>query len=354
MFLCLNISSLGYDMRQLILFMASVTFFQALAIPSAQARDDAKLMDAFNAIVMVRGYNPDGGMAYGSGVVIAQDKVLTNCHIFRQTKQPWISRGEDSYPVVSVQADRYHDLCLVETNALPLKPIAIGISTDLKKGQEVIAIGHSSGSPAPLTSAGALKSLYPYEHGNVLRSSARFAMGASGSGLFDGDGRLIGINTFKSPGRSAYFYALPVEWLPALQQQPVETQFPIVGKAFWEEEDLQKPYFMQMAIPELKQDWSKLAEVSQRWVLAEPTSTEAWYELGRAREELGATTEAETAYSRAMSLDAYNTDALFRLGVIASKKGDKTEVHRINIALANMDKDLSDEFSKTVGCDTQC
>lgn len=311
-------------------------------------------MAAFNSIVMVRGYNPDGGMAYGSGVVIAQDKVLTNCHIFRQTKQPWISRGEDSYPVVSVQADRYHDLCLVETNSLPLQPIQIGISTDLKKGQQVIVIGHSGGSPAPLTSGGSLKSLYPYEQGNVLRTSARFAMGASGSGLFDEDGRLIGINTFKSPGRSAYFYALPVEWLPALQQQPVETQFPIVGKAFWEEEDLQKPFFMQMAIPELNRDWSKLAGVAERWVVAEPISTEAWYELGRAREELGANTEAELAYRRSIALDAYNTDALFRLGVIAFKKGDKTEMHRINIALANMDKDLSEEFSKTVGCDTQC
>ena len=346
-------------MRHSILFIAFSTFFlplffQGALLHAATPAEEEKLMASYNAIVMVRGYNPDGGMAYGSGVVVARDKVLTNCHIFRQTKLPWVSRGEESYPIVSVQADRYHDLCLVGTNALPLEPIQLGISTDLKKGQEVVAIGHSSGSPAPLTSGGSLKSLYPYEHGNVLRSTARFAMGASGSGLFDLDGRLIGINTFKSPGRNAYFYALPVEWLASIEKLPVETRFPIDGKAFWEEEDLQKPFFMQMAIPELKKDWDKLAEVAGRWVIAEPASTEAWYELGYANEQLEKQTEAETAYRRALLLDANNTDALFRLGVLVANKGDKSELHRINVALSTLDKDLSDEFVKAVGCDTQC
>jgi len=331
----------------------SALFSLIFALPT-YAYDRDSLMGSFSSIVMVRGYNPDGSLAYGSGVVVEQNKVMTNCHIFHQTKQPWVSRGEDTFAIVSVQADRYHDVCLLTVDSLPIKPVPIGKASDMKKGQEVIAIGHSSGTPAPLTSAGTLKSLYEYNNGKVIRTTARFAMGASGSGLFNGQGQLIGINTFKSPGRSAYFYALPVEWLAELQKQPVETKFPINGKAFWEEEDLQKPFFMQMAIPEIKQDWAKLSEVAERWTKAEPMSTEAWYELGRARENLDMKADAELAYRQSVALDAQNTDSLFRIGVLASEKGDKIEMHSINLALLDIDKELADEFSKIVGCATQC
>jgi len=348
---------MGYDMRRLTKLIALSGITACLLtsfIPTTYAYDREKLMDSFLSIVLIRGYNPDGSMAYGSGVIVANNKVMTNCHIFRQTKQPWISRGEDTYNISSIQADRYHDICLVTSDNLPFKPIALGKASDMKKGQEVIAIGHSSGTPAPLTSSGALKSIYPFNNGNVIRSTARFAMGASGSGLFNGEGKLIGINTFKSPGRSAYFYALPVEWLAELEKQPVETKFPIDGKAFWEEQDEQKPFFMQMAIPEIKQDWAKLAEVANNWTKAEPGSTEAWYELGHARESMGMKTEAEQAYRQSVVLDANNSDALYRLGILASEKGDKTEMHSINLSLLSLDKDLADEFSKAVGCPTQC
>ena len=56
-------------------------------IQNAYALDRAKLMDAFLSVVMIRGYNATGGLAYGSGVVVADNKVITNCHALRATKQ---------------------------------------------------------------------------------------------------------------------------------------------------------------------------------------------------------------------------------------------------------------------------
>lgn len=324
----------------------------SLGLPNvAMAFDRALLFDAFNSIVMVRGYNPDGSMAYGSGVVITKTTVLTNCHIFRNTKQPWVSRGEESYAITGVQADRYHDLCLLTTDPLPLTPAKIGSSTNLRKGQELVAIGHSSGSPAPINSVGTVKSAYPYEsNGYVVRTNARFAMGASGSGLYDGEGHLIGINTFKTPGRAAYFYALPVEWLDDLQKLTVETQFPINGKAFWEEDDDKKPYFMQMALPELNKDWTKLAAVATQWTKDEPNNTEAWYELGHAEENMGHLKEAESLYDKALAISAGNSDALFRLGVIANNRGDQAKVKEINMTLSQLDADIAQEFTDAVSC----
>lgn len=336
-------------MRHLLLLIALLS-----PLSSAYAYDKQKLLDAFFSIVMVRGYNNDGGLAYGSGVIVAPNKVMTSCHIFRQTGQPWVSRGEDTYSIVSVQADRWHDVCLVTTDNLPFKAVELGKGHALQKGQEVIAIGHSSGIPTPAISHGSVKSLYELGEGSIIRSTARFALGASGSGLFDGEGRLVGINTFKTIGRVAYYYAMPVEWLDTLEKYPVETKFPIVGKAFWEEEDAAKPFFLQVAVPELQEDWPKLAEVAERWAQAEPKNSEAWYEIGLAQEHMGRQPEAEQAYRKAVSFNTTNTDALFRIGVIAFEKGDQNEVHAIRLALLNINKDLAEEFGKTVGCGDQC
>ena len=195
-------------------FGALTIFF---ATGNAWALNKDQLMGSFLSVVMIRGYNEAGGLAFGSGVVVGENQVITNCHVLRRTKQPWVSQGEETYSVTSVKADHWHDLCLVTTfGTLPNKPAILGKSTDLKKGQEVIAIGHSNGVPAPLTSAGNVKSTYDLDQGKVILSSAQFRMGASGSGLFDTEGRLVGINTFKTSGRNSYYYALPIEWLNCL------------------------------------------------------------------------------------------------------------------------------------------
>lgn len=312
-------------------------------------------MNVFFSIVLVRGYDSAGALAYGSGVVIGENKVVTNCHVLRKTNSAWVSQAEDVYKIEAVNVDAKHDLCLLTTvDKLPLKPVELGTTTGLGKGDEVIAMGHSNGMPSPITSGGQLKSIYAYDGGNVIRTNARFSLGASGSPLFDSSGKLIGINTFKTPGRGAYFYAMPVEWVKALEQAPRQTTFPVSGSAFWELPDQEKPFFMQVALPHLNGDWATLESVSQRWLKAEPENAEAWYELGSAQEGLGHDEEAQRAYRTATSLNARHLEALFRLGVYASKRGDKEETHQVSVTLAKIDGEMADKFNKEVGCNAAC
>ncbi|WP_036303089.1 trypsin-like peptidase domain-containing protein [Methylotenera sp. L2L1] len=320
---------------------------------TASALDQAKVLKSLQSVVMIRGYNSSGGLAYGSGVVVAENKVITNCHIFRSTKAPWVTRGEDTYEIDSVQADRWHDLCLV-TAKLPFTPAPIGSSANIKRGQEVLSIGHSNGVLAPITSSGVIKTTYDFDGGKVIRSSAKFLMGASGSGIFDTEGTLLGINTFKTPGRPAYFYSLPIEWLANLQKLPVETTFPITGKAFWEEDDNNKPFFMQMAIPEINQDWPKLMQVATKWTETYPKDTEAWYELGVAQEKLNKLDDAKKSYLQSVAIDPTNTNALFRLGAIAQSTGDQVSMSKINSTIAKIDENLAKEFSEMLGCNIHC
>ena len=325
------------------------------AIQPAFAFDKTKLYAAYTSIVLIRGHNATGGLAYGSGVVVGKDKVLTNCHVFRSTKEPWISRGEDTYSINSVKADAWHDLCLVTTAPLPFTPAPIGKSTDLKRGQEIVAFGHSNGVPAPLTSSGSVKALFDSDEGKVIRSTAKFSMGASGSGLFDMEGNLVGINTFKTAGRAgSVHFALPIEWLEKLDKQTEVSTFPISGKALWEEDEDKKQFYMQVAVPESRADWPKLIQVAEKWTQAEPKNTEAWYQLGLGYENSLKLDIAENAYKQAINLDSSNFEALKRLGAIAKTRGDTAEMHRIQLALADINAEVAAEYSDMLGCDNAC
>jgi S1-C subfamily serine protease len=149
-------------------FLAFISLTASLYSTYVFALNHDQLMDSFLSVVMIRGYDEAGGLAYGSGVVVGKNQVVTNCHVIRKTKQPWVSQGEETYSVTAVRADRWHDLCLMTTFGMPHKPVALGKSTNLKKGQEVITIGHSNGVPAPLTSAGVVKSTYDLDQGKVI------------------------------------------------------------------------------------------------------------------------------------------------------------------------------------------
>jgi serine protease Do len=318
------------------------------------AFDDNKLLGSYFTIVMIRGNNDDGSMAFGSGVIIEDKKVLTNCHIFRQTKDMWISRGEDTFPINGIQVDASHDLCLLTSETLPFAPAKLGRSNEIKKGSEVLAIGHSSAAVAPVTSVGSVRARYAVDGGNIIKTNARFAMGASGSGLFDSEGFLIGINTFKTPGKEAYFYALPIEWAEHVKKMPITHDLRVEQTAFWEVDDAKKPFFMKVAMPEIEKNWKSLFNVADQWVKETPNNTEAWYELGLAEENLQQSTEAETSYRKALSLDPDNLDALFKLGLIASHKGNQPEVDAILASIEKLNTEVAQELSSMVHCPKEC
>ncbi len=332
-----------------------LSVFLVMLSTSTQAYNQQALMEAYFGVVMIRGYNEDGGMAYGSGVVIADHTVVTNCHVLRATRQPWVSRGEESYPITTVRADVWHDLCVVTSPTLPFKPVVRGNSYALMRGQEITAIGHSNGVPAPITSIGEIQGLYSMPSGNMIRSSAKFLMGASGSGLFDMEGRLVGINTFKTAGNGgSIHFALPVEWLETLEKMPASTEFPVRGKALWEEDEDKKPYYMRAAVPESRKDWANLEKISMLWTQQETANADAWFSLGLAEQSLKQFDAAASAYQKAVNLDAQFVEAWFRRGEVAQRLGDSKTVKDIESELQKIDPLLVSVYQNYLGCEKDC
>jgi serine protease Do len=307
--------------------------------------DQEKLIKAWASSVMVRGYTETGALAYGSGVIVGKDQVVTNCHVLRKTKSPWISHGNTSFSVTGVQADHWRDLCLLTVFNLNREPVPMGSCRNLKKGQEMFGIGHSNGAPVPLTTGGYIIASYKYEDENIILSSTKFRMGASGSGLYDVNGNLVGINTFKPTGYGAY-YSMPVEWIKPLMKKEIETKFPISGKALWEEKENKKPYFLQIAIPKMKENWSDLLKITKLWIKKDEKNTEAWYEYGFVNEKLKNQIVAIDAYNKSISLDSNNSDSLLGLALIMKKIGNLKKVKVIEKKLKEIDPNKAYELNK--------
>src|SRR5207344_1510656 len=157
---------------------------------------------------------------------------------------------------------------------LNLRPVELGSSRDLKVGDKVYAFGFSGGRTLTYR-AGEVSALFEYDDGMVIRTTAAFAGGASGGGLFDEQGRLVGILTFyRVAGETAYF-AVPVEWLKNVEQAPADTIKPIDGVPFWAASLERQPAFLRASALEADGRWQELIAFAHTWTQSDPQDRHA-------------------------------------------------------------------------------
>lgn len=326
----------------LILSMLSLTL-SVLAEPNPELTYHLKA-----SVVKVHVVTKNGGHGVGTGVVVAKDMVATNCHILSNTNGVNITKFGDSFTPVALKADWKHDLCILRFQYLDLKPVELGDSESLKYEQSMFSIGFPGGPPKPQITHGKIKALYPYDDSVVVRTDASFIMGASGSPVFDEQGRLIALNTFKSPGRGAYFYNIPVKWVKALLDAPEATNLQSDISPFWDAPPEARPYFMQVVLPYQQGNWAELEKISNEWVMKEPNTFEAHFYLGLAQANLGRDLAAEKSFKQVLALYPQHTGSLMGLGLIASRLGNTAEVRRMQAMLGAIDHDLEDEFNQAL------
>ena len=182
----------------------------------------------------------------------------------------------------------------------------------------------------------------------IVRTDASFVMGASGSPVFDADGKLIAISTFKSPGHGAYFYNLPVKWVKALIDAPETTSLKSDITPFWDASEEKRPYFMRVVVPYQNRHWDELKLVTDAWIKSEPSSPEALFYAGVAVENLGDFSLANQYFQRALALHPQHTATLIERGLMANRAGKTDEVEKTRLSLKEINPDLDDEFSEAL------
>ncbi|MFM9835082.1 MAG: trypsin-like peptidase domain-containing protein [Methylophilaceae bacterium] len=333
--------------------MRKITFLKIIFLSSlpllVHAEPNAELAYQLKAsIVKVHTATKSGGHGVGTGVVVGKDLVATNCHVIANSVGVKITKFDESFTPDAIKADWKHDLCILKFQFLELKPVELGDSENLKYEQEMFSIGFPGGAPKPQTTYGKIKALYPLDNGEIIRTDASFVMGSSGSPVFDNQGKLIAISTFKSPGHHAYFYNVPVKWVKALLDSPDISSLETNIAPFWDATPENKPFFMQVVLPYQNEKWDELNPIAEAWVNKEPLSAEAHFYLGVANEKLGKTQQAKSEFSTAIKLHPKHAATLFELSIMASKEGNQPELERLKVAIKGVDEDMLNTLNETL------
>lgn len=262
----------------------------------------------------------DGRKELGSGVLIAPQRLLTNCHVVRSARAIMASRGDESWMAHADTGDSYLDLCRLRLDGHPGTPPPLADPDGLQVGQNVFAAGYSGGTFS--VSQGRIKGLFtcPCGGGRVIQTSAGFDPGASGGGLFNTEGELIGILTFKSRRGGDFHFALPVGWMKELNALP-DAELPDRGP-FWKNPSRNSAYFLAACDLGAKKKWLELARLAPEWVREEPGNPEAWMASGRANLGLKRLHDAARDFQQALRLDSTHGEALLELQQLELELGE--------------------------------
>jgi tetratricopeptide (TPR) repeat protein len=340
--------------------MTKLIMFASLSIWSLQATaatltepTDAFLYQLKESLVKVNTTTKSGGHGFGTAVAIDKEHAVTNCHVLGNANGVSITKWGTEYAVDSFQADWKHDLCILKVAYADLKPVVLGDSSQLNYEQSLISISMPTDSPAPYVALSAIKALYPLDGELVIRSKAAFSIGASGSPVFDYDGRLVGISTFKSPGKNAYYYNVPVNWIKQMLDSPAIAINAPHDAPFWDAPEEKRPFFMQIVLPFQNNRWQDVQEVAERWVANEPNNAEAWYYKGEAARQLGNVTVAMAHFEKALSLHPNHPSTLQSMTQVLDQQGKAKEADNLRLTLKDINPELLEDMDVALQAESQ-
>lgn len=153
----------------------------------------------------------------GSAVSVTSKLALTNCHVIDGMDLLGSKIGDDVVGFNKISGDNETDLCVLHAGAT-LSPVDRTRSfSDLKVGETVYAIGSPSGLQNTL-SEGIISGLRDIEGVKHVQTTTPISPGSSGGGLFDAQGRLVGITT-KGISEGSLNFAISVDEISDVLRQ---------------------------------------------------------------------------------------------------------------------------------------
>lgn len=287
-----------------------------------------------------------GQFSLGSAVMIDRHTVATNCHVTRDAVVVRVLQYGLRHTATAQASDVGRDVCLLRVPGLEGEPAALGGAALLKSRDALLAIGHNYGQGIQF-SEGTLVSLNRIDGGQVIRSSNWFTSGASGGGLFDAEGRLCGILTFRLRGGPEHYYSVPTEWITALAAdegrfRPVS---PVSGQTFWElGAEQQAPFLRAMALS-IGRQWPALARLARNWADDDPNDSAAPLALAEALEAIGEYEGAEAAAARAVAMSPGDAEGWWRRGRLLTRLGRLADARSALLRLQSLDDGLARQLS---------
>lgn len=148
--------------------------------------------------------------AAGSGVIISDDGyIITNNHVVEDSQKISVKTySGENYDAELIGTDAKSDIAVIKIDATGLDAAVLGDSDQLRVGDTAIVIGNPLGTLGGTVTNGIISAtnrdmVINNQSMNLIQTNAAINSGNSGGGLFDGDGKLIGIVNAKDSGMTS-------------------------------------------------------------------------------------------------------------------------------------------------------
>ena len=143
------------------------------------------------------------GMALG----IDQGTMVTTCHGIPAGGKLVVRVGKEQLPADLTITDEALDLCRLSVAELTTPPLKL--ATDEAKAEDKIVAVAIDAKGALVTTEGTIKAVRKGKSGNLLELSTPIGANASGAGIFDQYGKLVGIATVPHDQGAGVHIAIP-------------------------------------------------------------------------------------------------------------------------------------------------
>lgn len=194
----------------------------------SQSRDSEQSIakiDYSKMVFRVQAHLQNGGIENGSAVSLGSNRFVTSCHTLINVNKIFLGEGSNQKIATLIGGHRFSDICFLSAEGLNSIPTGIAPVSTIKVGAVVTAVGYSEKNRLDNLgtyheSTGQIQELCQIDQillGPFIRTDAAWNVGASGGGLFDEQGRLVGVLTFKSLSHSTdKNFAIPSSWIEAI------------------------------------------------------------------------------------------------------------------------------------------
>jgi serine protease Do len=320
-----------------------VVMLVCAAAAAGQPLSPSTFVSLSGSVVRVEAGGGDGRLQLGTGVTVAPAVIVTNCHVTRDGAGIRIVGSGRVWNVSGQYADTLHDLCFLRVPDWRGSPVVLGTSEALRLGQPVAALGFTGGAGIGLK-FGRVLALHSLDAARVIESDTAFTSGASGGGLFDAGGALVGLLTFRLRGSSRSYYSVPVEWIR--ERMPSDSQWTELGPMhgappFWQGDAETLPYFMRVAPLDAQGRWAALLDLADGWSSAQPQDAEPLLVRAKALQKLDRPRAAVVAFNDALRLTPDDPAAWYGLAFAYASLGDEAALRGAQAKLGSLDEALA-------------
>ena len=151
-----------------------------LILNSVSAEPSRELLIKLNSsVVKVNVATKNGGHGVGSGVVVAKDHIVTNCHVVANAQGVHVTKYGNSYAPFALLADWENDLCILKFKYLELKSVKLGSNSKLDYEQEVFGKSYGGNTIKAHTTFGRVKGIHNLKGNQIIQAIALFKLGRS-------------------------------------------------------------------------------------------------------------------------------------------------------------------------------